>query len=128
MQRQAVGADRLDGDHGGHLIAHRFIGGNGGLANLFPQDANLDTGAYRTLENELADWIEAGAEVRIKVDLGYGAAGNRPDRVRVDYTVHHPITDEEIFTDSGPFNNAPNQTFDRRTREFIENRVREFGL
>ena len=55
LQRQAGGADRAVDDQGGHLVAHRFIGADGGLANLFPQNANFNLSAYKTLENELAD-------------------------------------------------------------------------
>ena len=40
-----------------------------GLQNLFPQNAKLNTEAYKTLENELADWIEAGGEVKLNVKL-----------------------------------------------------------
>ena len=45
------------------------------MANLFPQNANLNTGAYKTLENEIADWLEAGAEVRMDVRLRYADGG-----------------------------------------------------
>ena len=128
LQRQAGGADRADDDQGGHLTAHRFIGEDGGLANLFPQNANFNLSAYKTLENELADWIRAGGEVRMNVNLRYGNDGTRPDRVEVSYTVHHPDTGELIFEDGARFRNESSQTFDRRTGEFIATRTAEFGL
>ena len=46
------------------IIGHRFVQDQG-LQNLFPQMQTKHR-AYKTLENELADWIEAGGEVKLE--------------------------------------------------------------
>ena len=66
---QGEAADRgIEGDQGGHLIGHRFVKDQG-LKNLFPQNGNFNVSAYKTLENEWADWIDSGKDVHIVVEL-----------------------------------------------------------
>lgn len=59
----AIGRLGETGDQGGHLGGHRFFGDtpDEGIA---PQAANLNMGAWRTMENEWADWTKLGYEVR----------------------------------------------------------------
>ena len=64
----------------------------------------------------------------MNVNLRYGGDGARPDRVEVSYSVHHPETGEEMFKRSRRFTNDSDQSFDRRTKDFIASRVEEFGL
>jgi len=108
---QEKAADRgVDGDHGGHIIGHRFVKDQG-LDNLFPQNGDFNLSAYKTVENEMADWVEAGAEVRVTVDLLGG--GDRPVRVRVAYEVTSGPNGDVIYDNNVLFRNAADQTFDR---------------
>ena len=111
QRAQGEAADRgIEGDHGGHIIGHRFVK-NQGLDNLFPQNGDFNISAYKTLENEMADWVETGAEVRVAVDLLGG--GDRPERVRVVYEVVDPASGDLVYDNNVLFQNAADQTFDR---------------
>lgn len=111
QRAQGEAADRgVEGDHGGHIIGHRFVKDQG-LDNLFPQNGDFNISAYKTLENEMADWVEAGAEVRVAVDLLGG--GDRPERVRVAYEVMNPASGDVVYDNNVLFRNAADQTFDR---------------
>jgi len=112
-QRDA--ADRgIEGDQGGHVIGHRFVKDQG-LKNLFPQNGNFNVSAYKTLENEWADWIDSGKEVRITVDLT-PANVDRPDKVRVSYEVVDPANGSVVYDQRVTFRNEAGQTFDRVPR------------
>lgn len=112
-QRDA--ADRgIEGDQGGHVIGHRFVKDQG-LKNLFPQNGNFNVSAYKTLENEWADWIDSGKEVRITVDLT-PANVDRPDKVRVSYEVVDPANGSVVYDQRVTFRNEADQTFDRVPR------------
>lgn len=108
---QGEAADRgIEGDHGGHIIGHRFVKDQG-LDNLFPQNGDFNISAYKTLENEMADWVEAGAEVRVTVDLLGG--GDRPVKVRVSYEVLSAVSRDVVYENNVLFRNQADQTFDR---------------
>ena len=53
-QRAAGGADRQEGDHGGHLIAHS-LGGKNEPCNLDAQAANVNQIDQRSVERDLAN-------------------------------------------------------------------------
>jgi len=110
----ATRTNGIEGDHAGHIIGHRFALDQG-LKNMFPQDANLNTSAYKTLENELADWISLGAEVDITISLNGGTNG-RPGTIDVEYSVYKANeggTSQRIYTNQERFTNGANQSFDR---------------
>lgn len=75
-----------DSDDRGHLIADRF-NGSGELENLVPMDGKLNKGDYAKLEDELAEAVKEGADVRMKVELVYSENSKRPDEFRVSYTI-----------------------------------------
>lgn len=108
----------LPTDHAGHAIAHRFLGDQG-IGGMFPQDANLNTGAYSTLENEFADWIAAGGEVRVEVDL-LDFDGPRPETIRVKYDVYAPGNSEPVTGDVVMFNNTSGEVYRRVSSEEIQ--------
>lgn len=117
---QSTAASRgIDGDQGGHLIGHRFVTDQG-LRNMFPQNGNFNVSAYKTLENEWADWIQSGKDVRISVDLG-PAGQARPDRVRVSYEVVDPASGRVVYDQRVTFRNEAGQTFDRIPRADMGN-------
>ena len=117
-QRDA--ADRgIEGDQGGHLIGHRFVKDQG-LKNLFPQNGNFNVSAYKTLENEWADWIESGKDVRITVDLT-PQGQDRPDRVRVSYEVVDPASGDVVYDQRVTFRNEAGQHYERVPRADMAN-------
>lgn len=117
---QGEAADRgIEGDQGGHLIGHRFVKDQG-LKNLFPQNGNFNVSAYKTLENEWADWIESGKEVRITVDLT-PKGQDRPDRVRVSYEVIDPASGDVVYDQRVSFRNVAGQHYDRVPRADMAN-------
>lgn len=117
---QGEAADRgVEGDHGGHIIGHRFVTDQG-LKNLFPQNGNFNVSAYKTLENEWADWIDSGKDVRITVDLT-PKGQDRPDRVRVSYEVVDPSSGDVVYDQRVSFRNEAGQKYERVPRADMAN-------
>ncbi len=117
-QREA--ADRgIEGDQGGHLIGHRFVKDQG-LKNLFPQNGNFNVSAYKTLENEWADWIESGKDVHIAVQLT-PKDQDRPNHVRVSYEVTDPASGDVVYDQRVTFRNEAGQHYDRVPRADMAN-------
>lgn len=108
--QSATGRSGIDGDQGGHIIGHRFLPDQG-TVNMFPQAGQFNNSAYRTMENEWAAWIDAGAEVRVDVQLS-GYSGTRPSDVDVSYEVFN-AQGEKIYSNFEMFENQAGQTFDR---------------
>ncbi len=112
---QGEAADRgIEGDQGGHLIGHRFVKDQG-LKNLFPQNGNFNVSAYKTLENEWADWIENGKDVHIVVELT-PKGQDRPNHVRVAYEVTDPATGQVVYDQRVTFRNEAGQHYERVPR------------
>ena len=80
-QNQVRKAGGVDGDHAGHMIGHRFTGDQG-AKNLFPQNGNFNTSAYKKIENEWGRAIAQGYEVQVNVKLKPPGAA-RPTEVEV---------------------------------------------
>ncbi|MFK3651598.1 DNA/RNA non-specific endonuclease [Lysobacter enzymogenes] len=111
-QAQRTAADRgVEGDQGGHLLGHRFVTDQG-LKNLFPQNGNFNMGAYKTLENEWAAWIDKGMDVRVNIELTPRDA-DRPDRVRISYEVLDPGDGHRVYDQRVSFDNRAGQRYDR---------------
>ena len=104
----------VEGDHAGHGLGHRFVL-NQGLKNLFPQDGNFNVSAYKTLENEWADWISVGGDVRVGITFKGvdGSNSGRPTQVVVRYEVVDPATGRVVHKGSEKFRNQSEQTYDR---------------
>ena len=108
-------------------MAHRFVGDQGDI-NMFPQNGvsmeglkNFNGSAYKSMENELADWVEAGGTV--KLDIGFDDfVGNRPGTVEVSYVVTNDAG-KVIYGNDRLFDNAAGQTFDRVPRSDIASRL-----
>jgi len=83
-----------------------------GAKNLFPQNSNLNRSAYKTMENEWADWTDQGFEVKLKVELDPPGA-ERPDTIFADYEVYDPSSGKKVFERSHEFDNKAGQGFDR---------------
>ncbi len=85
-QSKVGGTDRLPFDQRGHLIASIFRG-SGNLDNLVPMDANLNTGAYKTLENTWSKALDSGQKVEVNMKPIYGGDSTRPSSFIVKYTI-----------------------------------------
>lgn len=111
-QAQAAAAAKgVAGDQGGHLVANRFMP-NQGEKNLFPQNANFNNSAFKTLENDYARAINKGYEVKFEHTL-QNFAGDRPGSVKVKYTVFD--SQQNVVTSyKNTFNNQAGQKYTRR--------------
>jgi len=83
-----------------------------GAKNLFPQNSNLNRSAYKTMENEWADWTDAGFEVKLKVKLDPPGA-ERPDNIIAEYEVFDPKTGDQVFERQHEFANQAGESFER---------------
>jgi hypothetical protein len=84
MQRKITKGNRKD--DGGHFMAHRFVG-NQGMKNLFSQSRNLNRSAYKTMENDMARFIDQGNKVEFRHTLADFDQDGRPGSVLVEYQV-----------------------------------------
>jgi hypothetical protein len=114
VQAQAEAASRgIAGDQGGHLVAYRFMPEQGGI-NLFPQNGNFNTSAFKTLENDYARYLTEGYQVD-----GTHALSNldpltgRPGSVQVGFTVRD-ASGNVVDSFNQLFDNAPGQVYVRR--------------
>lgn len=121
--QRSVGKSGLPSDHGGHIFDHRFVGDQGPI-NMFPQNGvplgalkNFNGSAYRTMMNELSDWVKAGAEVRLDVRLGKMDASGRPGVVDVSYEVWS--NDRRVYKNEDYFENRAGQVFQRMSKSEI---------
>jgi hypothetical protein len=88
--QQIRAVDLKDGvrgvDQGGHIVGSRFFG-PGEQINLYPQSANLNQGAWKTMENGWADAMVQGKDVKIEVEAIFSGASKRPDAFDVSYWI-----------------------------------------
>ena len=92
------------------------------MENMFPQDANFNTSAYKTMENEMANWIDLGQEVRISVTTAkYDSA--RPAKVEVSYVVADPDTGKVIYRRQKRYSNDGEQVYKRLSRDEMQAHV-----
>ncbi|MGN7999552.1 DNA/RNA non-specific endonuclease [Sphingomonas sp. 22176] len=87
LQRSAGGTDRLPKDDGGHYIAPRFNGPTEAF-NHFAQDANVNRGKYRALEDQWARAKKAGSAVTVKIVPHFGGTSQRPRTIDVVFTIN----------------------------------------
>ncbi len=117
-----VGATHgISGDHGGHVFAHRFFG-DVPDAGIVPQAGNLNTGAWKKMENEWAGWVNQygprrGVDVEIFVYVELNPPGAaRPTSIDVVYevaAVHSDGTRESVHFLHNNFANQSGQQFRR---------------
>ncbi len=79
--------DAKETDDRGHIIGDQLDGSNG-MENIVAQDAGINQGAYKKLEDHLADAIKEGHKVDIKVEPIYGdKLSYRPTEIKYTYTI-----------------------------------------
>ena len=110
-------------------MAHRFVGDQGDI-NMFPQNGvsmeglkNFNGSAYKSMENELADWVEAGGTVKFDVSFD-DFVGDRPGTVGVNYVVTNDAGDV-VYRNEQLFDNEAGQTFNRVSKSDIAARMAE---
>jgi hypothetical protein len=111
LQGSVGGEARKNEDDGGHMIGHRFMSDQGDK-NLFPQNSNLNRGAYKKMENEWAAWTEEGFEVKLKVEL-HPPGSERPTDIISQYDVIDPKTGDVVFDREHIFSNTQGESFER---------------
>lgn len=86
-EQREVGNLGIENDEGGHLIGARFNGPTDAF-NLVPQNANLNRGYWKTMENHWASELKSGNEVRVEMKMKYeNSDSKRPDIFFVTYTI-----------------------------------------
>lgn len=100
LQRSAGGADRLPKDDGGHYIAPRFNGPKEAF-NHFAQDANVNRGRYRMMEDEWAREKRAGHQVTVMIVPHFRATSQRPATIDVVYTVDGDVRSVKLPNERG---------------------------
>ena len=85
-RRSAAGAFEKSTDDRGHAIADRFDGAND-LENLIPQDSGLNRNEFKNFENKLAQEVEAGKKVNLKLEMHYPGDSFRPDAITAVTTI-----------------------------------------
>lgn len=76
-QNEAGGADRKEGDDGGHLEA-RILNGSPGNENIVAMRDTINRGDYKKSENEIIEAIKAGKDVSDSGKLIYDDNSERP--------------------------------------------------
>lgn len=74
------------GDHAGHLAGDRF-GGSPELDNLVSQLSSVNLSQYKILENKWDKAIQAGKNVKVKVNIQYDGTNTRPSRFQIKYYI-----------------------------------------
>lgn len=91
----AVVADMRAGDQRGHIVGDQFDGSNLN-DNLVAQLGTVNQGAYKTLENSLADLVRDGHSVQTHYEIQYADNSRRPSCISLCYSVDG---DNEIVMD-----------------------------
>lgn len=71
------------------------------------------------MENEWADWIDEGFEIRLKVELDPPGAA-RPDNIISSYDVVDPKTGDKVFKRRHEFLNESGETFERINKKDMQ--------
>jgi hypothetical protein len=79
--------DGLANDQGGHINAAQN-GGAGEQINYLPQDAVVNNGNYKKLENIWAQAAKNGDDVKVTVKPTYTGNSKRPDSFDVSYSIN----------------------------------------
>ncbi len=77
-------------DDRGHLIGDQF-GGSNGKENLLPQDAKLNQGEVKNLENALAQQVKDGKDVYLKIEPHFEDGSKRPDSYTYTYSINGEV-------------------------------------
>lgn len=81
--KEVIGrGDERETDDRGHLVGDQ-LGGSNGMENIVAQDAKINQGDYKKLEDKLASEVKNGKDVYIKVEPIYGDKNSyRPTAIK----------------------------------------------
>lgn len=100
QQGIAGGADRLPGDHGGHIFGAQF-GGPGEAINITAMDGTINKSSYAALENEWKSLMQQGYNVDVDVQIEYPDNSMRPSRYVVNTIVDGKLIGTRFFDNYG---------------------------
>lgn len=88
FKKARINASKLDAskldDDAGHIIAHDLGGVSDGI-NILPQNASLNRGAYKKMENKIKKDVKKGNKAYIEVEMVYSRASERPSEYIYSY-------------------------------------------
>ena len=97
-QTDAGGKDRQKGDDGGHLVA-RVLGGASGKENIVAMRDTINRGDYKRSENEIAEAVKQGKEVKDSGKIIYEGDSQRPSKIERTYEIDGKKTELTVDND-----------------------------
>ena len=91
--------EQRENDERGHLMGDQLDGSNG-MENITAQDSKENQGVYKKLEDQLANEIKQGKEVKYRIDIHYDEKSYIP----TDRVYHYSIDGEkhmQVFPNGG---------------------------
>lgn len=85
MDKVGRGDQRIT-DEKGHIIGDQFDGTNG-IENSTAQDLRENRGTYEKLENQLAEKVREGKDVKVKIKMIYEGDSFRPSARIFNYSI-----------------------------------------
>lgn len=76
----------LENDQAGHLLADEF-GGSSNMINLIPMTSRVNKSIYRSIENKWKQYASQNKDVKVKIELKYENASERPKWINIEYEV-----------------------------------------
>lgn len=83
-------------DQGGHIIA-RIFNGPGEQINYIPQNAKLNNGEWKSMENTWKKALSEGKKVEVDIQIIYDSNSKRPKRFLVEYKISNEPIVQRIF-------------------------------
>ena len=124
-QREAGGADRLEKDDGGHLIA-RILGGASGIENLVAMRDTINRSDYKSFENSCVNDLKDGHDVSLKGTVEYNGDSERPSEIKVEkYVEGKKTTEATFYNDAGSTEglSEAKETISKEDYESLKSRV-----
>lgn len=88
--------EKQKGDDAGHLIGDRF-GGSPDIDNLVSQEATVNRGEYKKMEDEWAEAVAKGEKVQVNIEVKYEDDKKRPSEIDVQYKIGDNDWEERRF-------------------------------
>lgn len=100
FRKARTNASKLDSeklnDDAGHIIAHDLGGVSDGI-NLLPQNASLNRGAYKKMENKIKKDVKKGHKAEIEIKIHYTGASERPTNYVYSYYKNGNLDAKKTF-------------------------------
>lgn len=100
FRKARIHASKLDdkklNDHAGHIIAHDLGGVSDGI-NLLPQNASLNQGDYKKMENKIKKDVKKGNKAEIEIEIQYTGSAERPTKYIYSYYKNGSLDSRKTF-------------------------------